>query len=264
MAKDSAVRRWLPLVVGLVLLSAVVATNIYRQPVGATHKPADKVAVSGSVIEILRTSSTEPAAVKHLLSGTLRTSTPSDLIFSLTAECALWTTTANQASQDSEDVNVSETEASVRMLITVDFPDPAEGATLESLTPYSVPVTLDANGDGMPGDRDDGDVVFCDRAHRMDMQWIDGSDSDDNDDNDTLIINSYLRTRAANGFNWLQLNLGNGIHQIDVWGVLLARVVQDSDGITVNHPDVGAPAAAAVGKRTLLVTPAKLANDATY
>src|SRR2546428_4014392 len=52
----------------------------------ATHMPADKVAASGSTVEVVG-----PGESVTLLSGTMRTSSPEDLIFNVTAECSIVT-----------------------------------------------------------------------------------------------------------------------------------------------------------------------------
>jgi len=82
-------------------------------------------------------------------------------------------------------------------------------------------------------------VVFCNRAFKMvTMNW---------DEEQTL--ETYLRTRTANAFNWITLNVGHGIHSIEVKAQLETQV----DGV--------GEAKAAVGKRTLIVEPVKLAHD---
>src|SRR5919198_115277 len=66
-------------------------------------------------------------------------------------------------------------------------------------------------------------------------------------------IRLFQKTRSANAFNWGALNVGNGIHTLVVKAQLDASVT-----------GVGTFAQAAVGKRTLVVQPAKLANDAQF
>ena len=106
----------------------------------------------------------------------------------------------------------------------------------------AVPVTRDSNGDGVFDDPDDGKVVFCNRAFRISTPLFVGD-----------IIRLFQKTRSANAFNWGALNVGNGIHTLVVKAQLDASVT-----------GVGTFAQAAVGKRTLVVQPAKLANDAQF
>jgi len=106
----------------------------------------------------------------------------------------------------------------------------------------AVPVTGDSNGDGVFDDPDDGRVVFCNRAFRI-FTPVSVGDA----------ISLFLNTRSANAFNWGALNVGNGIHTLVVKAQLDTSVI-----------GVGTFAQAAVGKRTLVVQPAKLANDAEF
>ncbi|MDX6671101.1 MAG: hypothetical protein QOI91_1464 [Solirubrobacteraceae bacterium] len=87
---------------------------------------------------------------------------------------------------------------------------------------------------------DNGKVTFCDRAHHRMTTTLDTSST----------IRTLDSTGTANAFNWTKLNLGNGAHTIVVKGKLTETATN------TNTAD------AAVGKRTLTVIPAKLANDA--
>ncbi|MPZ14815.1 MAG: hypothetical protein GEU73_10415 [Chloroflexi bacterium] len=88
---------------------------------------------------------------------------------------------------------------------------------------------------------DDGKATFCQRLFRIKTSEFD-------DQNAT--IEAFLRTKATHGFNWIALNPGHGIHSIDVKGVLTAMVAGKGQ------------AQAIVGKRTLVVEPVHMANDA--
>jgi hypothetical protein len=88
---------------------------------------------------------------------------------------------------------------------------------------------------------DDGKVTFCDRAHHRMTMFADPEST----------IRTLDSTGTANAFNWTKLNLGHGVHEIVVKGKLTETATNKST------------ADAAVGKRTLTVIPAKLANDAT-
>jgi hypothetical protein len=200
---------------------ALLAPAFGVQEAGATHMPADKVGVSASAVEVMQTqlglggSSSGPVT---LLSATMRNSSPTDLIIHLTGECALWT-----------DIISPDSEAAAQVTVWIEL----DGA--------AIPVTNDANGDGIFGDPDDGKVVLCNRAFKISAPLFLGD-----------AISLFLKTRAANAFNWVALNVGSGIHTLQVKAQLDASVTG------------GTFAQAAVGKRTLVVEPAKLANDATF
>lgn len=197
--------------------AAYSAAGILANDAAATHQPADKMAVAGSTVEILRDESllgTEPT-VATILSGTMRTSSTTDLVLSVTLECALWTTVATVGNEESE------ARATIKVWIEID----------------GEPVVVSGNESGA---EDAGKVVFCDRTHRQSVTDLDDEDAR---------IEQFLRTRTANAFNWISLNLGSGTHVIEVKAEL--DTAASEAGLT----------AAAIGKRTLVAEPTKLAND---
>lgn len=183
----------------------------------ADHQPADKVVASGSTIEVAG-----PGEEMTLLTGTVRSSTPSDLLLSVTAECAI-TTNLETVGDDN-----SRAEGSVEVWVEIDGERVGVNNVGTSTT------TAEA--------QDDGEVVFCNRAYERTTSMFD-------DQNAT--IETFLDTRQAHGFNWVALNVGNGIHEIEV----KARLTETSTN--------NATAEVAVGNRTLVVEPEKLANDAS-
>ncbi len=100
------------------------------------------------------------------------------------------------------------------------------------------PVHVSSDGDG----EDDGKVVFCDRTHQQMVTDLDNEDAN---------ITQFLRTRTANAFNWVVIDAGNGIHEFAVHAELETDAVE------------GEFAQAAIGKRTLVIEPIHLPNDAT-
>ncbi|HEX7166183.1 MAG TPA: hypothetical protein VF230_04295 [Acidimicrobiales bacterium] len=197
-----------------VLLSAVLAAGllgvISSQAVNATHEPADKVSASGSAGIVV-----SPGSNVTLMSERIRTSSPSDLILGVTAECVI-TTELTTVGNDLETA-----EAQVRIWIEVDG--------------VVVPVSADDTADP-------GKVTFCDRLDERETTVFDDEDA---------TIRTLQRTGNANGFNWLKLNTGSGIHTIEVKADLTHAATD------------GADALAAVGKRTLIIEPVKAANDET-
>lgn len=230
----SQARKLFAAVVGLAVL-AMGTSGWLLGPASATHQPADKMAVSGSALEVMHASFgplDAPAAESlagllgplaagpdngetvTLLEGRLKTSAPTDLIFRVSLECALWTNITTVGDDDSS------AEATVKVWIELDG--------------KAVPVSSDDTGD------DAGRVVFCNRAFRM--QTVNWSD-------ENATINAFLRTRSANAFHWITLDVGRGVHEVVLKAELSTEVAGTGD------------AKAAVGKRTLIVEPVKLAND---
>lgn len=202
---------------------------------GSNAQPANKIAAAGSSIEHMTAGATPGApssAVVTLFDSWIKISDPKDLLIEVNAECALWTTVEVIDDDDTNtpevDVSKSESEARVKVWIEID----------------GIVVPVDSGDVNEPGK-----VVFCDRVHGMTL-----TENEGDEDNET--ISNYLRTRSANSFSWIALNLGNypgdGLdHNIKVFAELDAKV-NEGEGF----------AQAAVGKRTLIAEPVGMANNA--
>jgi len=203
----------------LVAVTAAVAALLVSNLLGsavAEHTPADKVSVASSEMEemtALVVDGSESQTV-DLFSVQMRTSSPADLVIQATSECALVTDLFNVGNSDESAV------AQVKMWVEID-------------------------GDRVPiaaADQSRGEVVFCNRAFRSVITDLDDEDAK---------FDKYLRTRAANAFNWIALDVGSGVHEIVVKAQLEATSTS------------GGQAQATVGNRTLTIEPTHLVNDAT-
>lgn len=191
----------------------------------ATHMPADKIAASANNTDVIGANNTVT-----LLREEMKVATPTDLIVSLTAECAILTSVATLGD------GTSEAFGQVAMQVTIDGqPIPVQDSTF-----------------GTPQGDDDGDVVFCNRLHRQRTAGFDDTGEDDNE------IESYLNTRNANAFNWISINPAqydansDNILEIEVLGTFNTNIISDTGAAP-------AQAIAAVGNRTLVIEPVKLA-----
>jgi hypothetical protein len=101
-----------------------------------------------------------------------------------------------------------------------------------------VPVSSEANAG------DPGVVTLCHRDYRVETMHFD-------DENAT--IERYLETKHANAFNWVSLDVGSGVHNVTVKAQLEGHAEAE---------DGEARAKALVGKRTLVIDPVKMPNDA--
>jgi hypothetical protein len=208
------------------LLGALVGVILAStQGVFATHTPADKVVASGSTIAEFA-----PGTDVPILSATLRTSKPTDLILNVNMECSILTAlTTGPGSSDSAAAT-----GDIRAWVEID------GNTVPINSVSSPPQNPPRPGDP----RVDG-VTFCNRTYSRTVtdseNPLDGTDTEDD----------YIDTKSANSFTWLRLNMGAGIHTIVVKANLFAGTVND------------ASARAYIGNRSLIVEPSKLANDAT-
>lgn len=229
-------RRNTTALVAMFLLGAITASMIMSRA-DAEGIPADKVSVSASTLEVMHAQPVpgQSEETVTLMTGRFRSSSPTDLIISVTAECALWTNIATAGNDTSQAIS--------RVEVWVEI----DGA----IVPVSASEPAGSTSAIDPADQGSrGRVVFCNRASQLITENFNDDSSDD-------IIRSYNRTRDANGFNWGALNVGSGVHDIVVKARLATALSGDG------NPD-GQLAKAAVGKRTLIVEPTKMANDAVF
>lgn len=221
----------------LLLVIAVSNLTGAGAPVIATHAPANKVAASGESISPVEPAATTPGIgsdANNILTARLKTSSPTDLVLAVTLECSLITEVVVPGSTAQGTTSSGNTEGQIRIWIVVD-------------DTYIVPI-MDGTGTvkGHAIGTDSDKVTFCNREHRVAV--TDAEDARDGVDRQE----HYLRTKDANAFNWIALNLGSGIHQIDVRA-----------DFTSAYDATGSSSSGLVGNRSLVVTPTKLANDAT-
>lgn len=185
-------KRLAVLLAGTAFLVSGLIALLDGRTVGATHEPADKVAVAASTVTVVGPIQVAPgstSAPETLLSASLKTSKPTDLIHQVTLECTLQTDVKTVGDADSTAF------AQLKVWVEVD----------------GIPVAV-AGTDTLAN----AEVIFCDREFRLktsDFQPI-----------VTPTIEAFLKTRSAHGFNWIDLNLGSGTHTIDVKAVLTALV----------------------------------------
>ena len=151
-----------------------------------SSKAADKTAAAASDVEYLSSDFADTDLGVTILSSTLKTSAPTDLLISVSLECALWTEVISTTVEDHPAGYTSYSDAMAHVEIWVEV----DGQTIEL-------------GDG------DGHVTFCQRVHEQEI-----TDIDDSTGNWTM--RQYLETKSANAFNWATLDLGSGYHTINV------------------------------------------------
>ncbi|MFC7096832.1 hypothetical protein [Halobaculum marinum] len=219
-ADDTAERTALELGRRTVLAAGAAGLGLSALGTGvasASHSPADKLSAVGSTLELVEAAqsnggSASSSTAVTLLSGSMKTSSPTDLILQATVESGLYTDIKTKGNDESW------ANAGLTCWVEVDGEE--------------VPVTSGS----------DGAVVFNNREFGMKTS---------NFENEEAMIELFLRTRSANAFNWLTLNVGSGTHTIELKADL--DVYASGKG----------SAKALVGPRTLIVEPTKLANDAT-
>jgi len=219
MAKRPSARSMSSIVL-VVLLGGVLVTQALQAV--ATHEPANKAAASAvSLIDFDR------SAV--LLEETMRVSSTQDLILNLAAECSILTELTTGGGGLTEDS--ASAFGQVNMNITIDG------------TPVPIS-TFDQDPDEEGVQTDDGTVTFCEREERRSIT----DEEDDGTDEEA----TYQRTKQANGWQWLALDVGNNYDDPENGNNIVEIVVN-------GYYDTGtagrAVADAYVGQRILIAEP---------
>ena len=164
---------------------------------GASNLPADKMTVTAS-----KTSVQSPGTSVPILKATMKTSTVADLLLQVTAECSILSSITNTGTDSTSGYN-----SMVKLWITVDG------------QPIPVVPAATATGAGSgSGGSDDGKVTFCNRKFTRHAMFDSQNES----------IEDIEATEQANAFNWVALNVGNGIHTIVVYADFIDSNVGDA------------------------------------
>lgn len=220
------------------LLVVAVAYLVARQPVDATHTPADKAYAAGDALTPI------PAGTgTTILSATMRTSKPTDLMFHVTLECAILTKLLTQtATTDLPNANAASTVASIRVWI-----EQTVGTTTRM-----VPISSSSEPPQNGSSDDEGDkVTFC---HREEGRQVTDAE-DEGGQIDTM--QTYQDTKTANAFNWVLLNAGSGVYTYNV----KADLVEEGGDSCTKDFVAETCSNAFIGNRTLLIVPTKMANN---
>lgn len=217
--------------VAAMMISLVVA-NTSLQASATTTTAADKMGVATSglaVTPLVQATAGTSSADVMLLTGTVKTATPIDLIITHSQECSLLTN-VSLSSKQTDSNGFSTSSANAQEVVTV------------YLDGKPIPV---ASGDN-------GQVTFCDRTFYASTNVLSQIQQLCAATNQTCAesqFNSYIDTKDTHSFQWITLNVGSGTHTITVMAHL-----------TVNVSGSGS-AMAVIGKRTLTVEPTHLANS---
>jgi hypothetical protein len=166
----------------VVLLTGVLVSQALQA--GADHEPANKYSVAGSTLETIGAGTT---AV--ILSERVKVSTTHDVVLQLNAECSILNNLMTQGSTQGNSIETDESFGQVVMWITIDG--------------THVPVSTADTSAASPGVQlDDGKVVFCNREYDRRVSDREGDDDGHDEESD------FIRTRTANSFDWLALDVG--------------------------------------------------------
>ena len=189
--------------------------------------PANKAVASGSTLVAFA-----PGTGVSLLTATMKTSAPTDLFIQVNLECSILTqlTTGGDHSATSTAtgdirawVEVDGRIVPINSVSTPGHPAPAAGTEIDKVT-------------------------FCNRSYSRSI-----TDTENNGDNPdgTDTQSDYISTKSAHSFGWVRLNAGSGTHSI----VVKADMTVETAGDAVSE--------AYVGNRTMMISPEKMANNAS-
>jgi hypothetical protein len=176
--------------IAIVVLVVVLPFSLYSGGALGTHEPANKVSAAGSTVEVVG-----PGENVTLLSDRIRTSKPTDLILSVTAECAI-TTELTTIGND-----LANAMGQVKIWVEID----------------GQPVKVSSDDTDEPGK-----VVFCNRIEERETTLFDDEDA---------TIRTFQSTRQANGFNWMALDVGSAIHTITVKAELVTDATSNASAL---------------------------------
>ena len=219
-----------PLVALLLAATLFVAYTAFNTA-NASHEPANKGAAAGSDVD-------EISDAAPILSETMRVSSPEDAIISVSAECSILT----ELQTGGSNADTATALGAVRLWVTVD-------GTRVAVSTDDTAVDGDDEVEDANDPSDIGEVTFCNRAYSRTV-------SDTEGDGDVDSEEDYIRTRTANAFNWLALDLGtfydspvngNNIIEVQLWADF-DEAVSSADAV----------ADAFVGTRTMIIEPTKV------
>lgn len=224
-----------------VAVAALVVFAASGQVYAQSGNAANKLHVSASTVDVVG-----PTGATTILSTSMKTSTNSDLVFNVTAECAV-TLTDEDLLAPGPSGNFSS------------FASDSDFAIAVIRVWVEVDGLAVSVGPAVPGaGSDDGKVTFC-RRERASATFVTETNTggpfafDPDETAYTIQEHLFEANRQANAFNWVARNVGNGVHSI----VVKAEILQASFGaFTSSTFGFGANPGfveGRVGRRTLLV-----------
>ena len=204
-------------------------------PLAIASNGANKTSFSADNLVLNTEGLADDGAV--IASVTIKTSTPKDLVVMFSEECSLFTE-VRLKSGSSGSVSESQVRAAQSIWLKVD----------DQVVPL--------------GAGDDGKVTMCDRTYNISTNILDQIQKlcsavgaiDGITKCDESYFKSFIDTKDAHGWNWVVLNLGSGEHKVEVY----SEFVDEEDVIGEGTASV------TVGKRSLIILPQNLSNDAAY
>jgi hypothetical protein len=274
--------------VGIFALVAILATStvVLAFSQSAVAAPANKTAFGASSgLALASVQDPDFQKFKTIVSGTIKTSSPSDLLVTHDQECAIHTGLNLDTSNDDATSAIRE---DVRLKVT--------GA--DGIVRFIDPTPLGDEGRYVAAGGEEADddttskesLTMCGRAYHIDTNileqiwelcgYVEGINPDENNltcDTTEPIFNSFIATKQAHGWSWVVPNMGSGVHTIEVQAKLVdsladitlkGKKTTNTDNskcsLSALNPDPTADCVDTVlevGKRTLIITEQKFSSD---
>ena len=247
--------------VGIAAIVAILAVSAVAIALSqsAVAAPANKSAFGGEGVAVI-----PPNTWTAIINGTIKTSTPSDLLVRHNQECSIHT--GLNLDPDNQ-LLTSAIREDVRLVVLTEGQDAR----------YINPVPLYQEGELY------ANVTMCGQAYNIDtnilsiilelcgiVAFLNGTDACAEQE---PYFESFIRTKASHGWDWVIPNLGQGEHTI----IIEAALTSELDGIgensgkgknkatdtgvcTNNKGDPCVDTILEVGKRSLIITEEKFAN----
>jgi len=251
---------------GVAAIVALVAVSIlaYGLSQSAVAAPANKTMIGEYHMMGVPNNSTWTT----IISGLVKTSTPSDLIVSHNQECAIHT-----------GLNLDESKEEATSAIREDVRLVVDGKIVPAT--FGDPIT----GDGVDGE---GQITMCGRAYSIDTNVlstlfdlcevvVNGLETTYVCP-DEIYFDSFIRTKQAHSWDWVVLNVGSGVHTVEIQAKLVnsldglekdtgnpqkAKNKADDSGTCSTNNDNCVDTVLELGKRNLIVLEDKLSTWAT-
>lgn len=234
-----ALRGMPTLLVGLLVLAVLFTAYTAQSAVAqSSAQPANKATAVADKLAVV-----SPGANQEILSTTMKTSKPTDLIMTVSLECAILTKLLTTGSGTGGATSEATTNASVRVWIE------QTGRGIVPLISSSAP----PQDGSTPNAGDETDkVTFCQREEGR--RVTDAENAQDGVDT----TQTYQDTKTANSFTWVLLNAGSGTFGYTVH----ADIVEQGATCTKDLATPETCSSALIGNRILVIEPTKMANNA--
>jgi len=239
-----------------ILSVSIVAIALSQSAVAA---PANKTMIGSYHMEIIP----DTDGWETIVAGKIKTSSPSDLIVSHNQECAIHT---GLNLDDSFEMATSVIREDVRLVV--------DGQIVPAT--FGDPVTPPDDTTGNDDKTTEGAITMCGRAYQIETNLLSTvlelCGQHDECTETEIFFDSYIRTKQAHSWDWVVLNVGSGVHDIEIQAKLVKALegmktgstkakgkADNSADCTVDVPPVDCvDTILELGKRNLIVVENKL------